>query len=339
MSIKSLFVVILAAGKGTRMKSKKAKVLHEICNAPMIVHVIEAVLALKPKKNILVVGHQQQQVIKAVKNYDVEFAIQEDQRGTGHAVLCTESQLIDFDENGIVLILCGDTPLIRPATLLEMYRTHVENQNNITLMTTQLEDPTNYGRIIGDFNGNILEIVEEKDCSTNQLLIQEINAGIYLVDKSFLFQTLKQVGTDNKQGEFYLTDIIKIAVNNNLQVRKFTTANSEEILGVNSRIELAEADKELKLRYNRTLMLQGVSMLHPETISIAPQTNIGQDSILGPMVTVGRGCIIGESCFIGQGTVLVNCKIGNNVTIGPNCYLENQTIGNGHTVKPMSNMT
>jgi bifunctional UDP-N-acetylglucosamine pyrophosphorylase/glucosamine-1-phosphate N-acetyltransferase len=329
-----LSIIILAAGKGTRMKSSRAKVLHEVFYAPMVHHVINAALPLQPTRIVVIVGHQKSAVENALGGFDIEFAVQEKQLGTGHAVLAAE-RAID-DSSGTVMILCGDTPLIRSSTLQDMYSRHLKKKTTLTLMTTKLQDPSNYGRILCNTSGKVEGIVEQKDATPQQLQIQEINAGIYCVDKTFLFSALKNVGTDNSQGEVYLTDIVKLAVEGGMTIEKYTTDTPMDVLGVNSRVELADAQKELQLRRNRELMLQGVSMHNPETISISPDSFIGKDSSLDPGVHISDNSNIGHSCKIEQGVILKNCRIGDNVTIGPYSCLVDSTIAPCTTLAPFS---
>ncbi|MDR3631518.1 MAG: NTP transferase domain-containing protein [Desulfocapsaceae bacterium] len=316
----SLFTVILAAGKGTRMKSDKAKVLHEVFFAPMIHHVLTAVQALHATKDIVVIGHQRESVMQALAGYNVEFALQQEQLGTGHAVLCAEKAVTSTD--GVVMILCGDTPLIKTETLQFMYQQHCERSSLLTVMTTILSDPTNYGRIIQTDSGKLLAIVEEKDASSEQKKIQEINAGIYCVNSKFLFETIKKIGTDNSQGEVYLTDIVSIAVAADLNVDKFINPTAQDVLGVNSRVELALAHKEIQRRHNNALMLQGVTMHDPETTAIAHSAVVGRDTVLYPGVRISGTSRLGNSCIIQEGCVLHNCTLADHVSIGPHSYLE-----------------
>ena len=320
----SLSIIILAAGKGTRMKSDKAKVLHEVFYAPMVHHVINATLPLRPIQTIVIVGHQRTAVEEALQSYEVDFVIQKEQLGTGHAVLVAENEVNTDTET--IMILCGDTPLVKATTLTEMYLYHHKHNSTLTLMTTILEDPTNYGRIVCDINGKVQGIVEQKDATKEQLEIKEINAGIYCVDRNFLFSALKKVGTNNSQGEIYLTDIVKLAVDGGLDVEKFMTKAPVDVLGVNSRVELADAQKELQMRRNRMLMLQGVSMHNPESISISPEAFVDSDTTVGPNVTILGRSSIGLSCKIGQGAILENCQIGDHVVIGPYTCLTDCTI-------------
>ncbi len=329
-----LSIIILAAGKGTRMKSDKAKVLHELFYAPMVHHVLNSVLPLQPAQTVVIVGHQQAAVTEALSSFDVSFVVQKEQLGTGHAVLIAENAI---SENAAsVMILCGDTPLIQTATLQAMYSAHLRSKATLTLMTTVLDNPTNYGRILCDSSNRVRGIVEQKDANPEQLEICEINAGIYCVDKKWLFSALQGVGTDNSQGEVYLTDIVKLAVDNGLPVEKYPVANPMDVLGVNSRVELADAQNELQIRRNRALMLQGVTMHNPATISVSPDSSLDKDTILGPGVTLFEGCRIGHSCTIGQGVILKNCHIGDNAIIGPYSFLVDCTVAPNATLPPYS---
>ncbi len=338
MNAHPLSIIILAAGKGTRMKSRTAKVLHEVFFAPMVQHVISAIAPLQPADIIIVIGHQGDAVKAALKNNnDITFALQEDQLGTGHAVLAARESI--SSPKGAVMILCGDTPLIKTETLREMYNNHLRLNATLTLMTTVLDDPANYGRIICDASGNICEIVEQKDCSPEQSAITEINGGIYCVDKEFLFSALDTVGTNNSQGEVYLTDIVKIAVSNGKRIEKYTASSPVDILGVNSRIELAAAEKELSWRRNKALMAEGVTMHNPDAITVCPQSSVGMDSILHSGVTITNNSTIGESCLISQGAIIDNCIIGDKAVIGPYCCLVNANIPpdtclKAHTILP-----
>lgn len=309
-----LYVVILAAGKGTRMKSNKAKVLHEVFYAPMVHHVLHAVSPLKPAKSIVVIGHQREAVEKSLSNFSVKLVLQEEQLGTGHAVLCAEPAIDEME--GCVMILCGDTPLIRPETLLNMVQQHQSEKSILTVMTTILDNPTHYGRIITDDKGNVLSIVEEKDANPEQKKIQEINAGIYCIDTRFLFSHLKNIGTDNSQGEVYLTDIVTQAVKEKLNVHRFINPESHDVLGVNSRLELSQAHHELQLRRNRDLMASGVTMISPDTIQISPQATIDKDVTIHPSVEITGPSSISSGSEIQAGALLHNVTLGVDCRIG-----------------------
>ncbi len=312
--------IILAAGKGTRMKSKKAKVLHELFFAPMIHHVLDAVSALSVQETIVVTGHQYEEVENILTGHGVRFVRQEQQLGTGHAVLIIEDYINKGHET--VLILCGDTPLVRSETLVNMLSFHQQKSDKITVMTTRMDDPTNYGRIVSNTDGNLQRIVEEKDASEQERSIREVNAGIYCVDASFLFDTLKKVRTDNQQGEIYFTDIVKIANDSGVAVKKYTCSDSSEIIGVNSRVELEKAGKILQKRHNIELMDAGISIMDSDSVIIEKTVSVGRDSIIYPHVYISG-----------------NTEIGRDVKILPFTRIHNMKIKGGSIVESFSNLS
>lgn len=328
----SVYAVVLAAGKGTRMKSDKAKVLHEVFFQPMIHHVMDALSSLDISETVVVIGHQGKEVEASLSELSPIFVVQEAQLGTGHAVLATEKIL--GDRSGTVLILCGDTPLIQGATLKAMLSQHRDTGGALTLMTTELDDPTNYGRIISAPDGSVLRIVEEKDAEPAQKSICEINAGIYCVDAAFLFKALAKVGTDNKQGEMYLTDIVEVARKTGLKVNRFVCPDSEEILGVNSRVELAEAHAALQKRRNYELMLAGVTMYQPETISIEKTVSVAPDTVIFPNTQITGKTTVGKGVQIGSFSMLHDCRIGDGVTIGAYSHLTGMHVAEGSRLLP-----
>jgi len=308
-----LTALILAAGKGTRMKSLKAKVLHEVFFRPMLYHVMDAVKLTSAMETAVVVGYQQDWVLDSLKGYTFTPVIQREQLGTGHAVLCAEEACSTADT---VLILCGDTPLIHTGTLEAMIDRHRESNAVLTLMTTRLDSPDGYGRILRDNEGKLISIVEEKDANDTQQKIQEINAGIYLVEKTFLFQALRQVGTENNQGEAYLTDIVAIAERQGLRIDTFHHDVPIDVLGVNNRIDLAEANRELQKRRNEELMLAGVTMYSPESIYIEQGIPVGQDTVINPGVHITGMSKIGIGCILEPGVFLHDTTVNNNAIIG-----------------------
>lgn len=320
-------VIVLAAGKGTRMKSELAKVLHPVFFAPMICHVLDTVQQLSAAATVVVTGHQAEQVEATLAGYPVTFARQTEQLGTGHAVLATEGLL--GGRRGTALILCGDTPLVRPSTLQSMIAGHCAQQRTLTVMTTKVDDPSHYGRIVLNDQGVIERIVEEKDADAAERLIQEVNAGIYCADLDFLFAALRQVGRDNKQGEVYLTDIVAIARQSGHAVGRFVCPDPVEITGVNSRVELARAGKVMQERRNQALMLAGVSMVHPDSIFIEKSVLIGQDTEIHSHCVLAGNTVIGQGCRLEPFCKLVDCQAPDRAVIKSFSDFTNQVIALG----------
>lgn len=329
----NLSVVILAAGKGTRMKSSQAKVLHEVFFKPMLHHVLGAIEPLKPKRSVVVVGHQEARVCASLQGFNVEIVRQEEQLGTGHAVQMARSVIPEDD--GLVLILCGDTPLITTASLENMLVRHLSEGADLTLMTTILENPFGYGRIIST-EDSITAIVEEKEANADQKQIKEVNAGIYLVERDFLFKALTTITPENTQGEFYLTDIVEYAVNCGKKVQKCVNSTPLEVLGVNSRVELEAAHRLLQKQQNIKLMQQGISIANSDTVAVASTVEFSGDSYLDQNVQISGSTRIGLSCSIGSGVVLRDCKVGDNVKIGANCVLVGCRVADGAELAPLT---
>lgn len=330
----NLAIIILAAGKGTRMKSSIAKVLHPVFEKSMVEHVLSATSELPSNNRIAIIGHQAEQVQNKLAGQNCSFVLQKEQLGTAHAVLVAKDAIDDASED--VMILCGDTPLLTASTLEEMYLDYKESDASLSLMTTELDNPTNYGRIISDTDNTLLAIVEQKDATQEQLQIKEINAGIYIVKKKFLYDALANVDSNNSQGEFYLTDIVKLATADGLVRRKYINPQAKDVLGVNSRIELAEAETELRLRRNMEMMLQGVSMANGNNCYVSPESEVGIDSYLGNGVELRGKCKIGSNCKIDSGVILINCQIADDSHIGPYSCLENFTCTDPCSLSPFS---
>jgi len=324
-------VVIMAAGKGTRMKSEQAKVMHEVFFAPMLHHVLAALAPLNLlEKTLVVTGHQAEAVEAALVGFPVAFARQGQQLGTAHAVLAARSFYEDF--TGTVLILCGDTPLIRSATLRRMLDDHRNSGACLTVMTTRMVDPTHYGRIIADSVGGLLKIVEEKDASAEERAVCEVNAGVYCVEANFLREGLTAVNDDNRQQEFYLTDLVAVAKAAGQRVGRCFSPDWLEVLGVNSRLELAEAHRELQHRRNCQLMLGGVTIIAPESVEIAAGVMVGRDTVIERGVKIFGSSMVGDSCRIGPQVVLHNCRIGDGVCIEPLVFLDGGEVPSGEIV-------
>lgn len=330
----SLAAIILAAGKGTRMKSSRAKVLHEVFYRPMVHYVLDAVQPLQPAPAVVVVGHQRQLVEQLLHGYPVVCAEQREQLGTGHAVLCTEPYLQDFD--GTVLILCGDSPLLLSEHLGAMLDRHRSAGSLLTIMTTRLDRPIGYGRILRNTAGEVAAIVEEKDATPQQRLIGEINAGLYCVEKSFLFPALRQVTSNNSQQEMYLTDIVAIAVNTGIAVGTFEHPEPFHVLGVNSRVELAQAHGEIRCRRNKHLMASGITMHDPDSISVAQTVDVAADCVLTERITISGTVTVGSNCHIAPGVVIEDADIGAGTRIGANCVLRRCSIKDHALIPPLT---
>ena len=315
--------IILAAGKGTRMKSDTPKVLHTIFDKTLVGYVIDAVnntgLA---DENFVIVGHQAERVEEYInKNYDnAKCVLQSPQLGTGHAVSMALPYLKDFD--GEVIILCGDTPLITSETIKEFVEYHRENKSDLTVMSAIFENPTNYGRIIRNQDSSLNSIVEEKDATPEQKAVKEINAGIYCINWAKIKPAFNELTSNNAQGEYYLTDIIKWGNEKNLSVNAYTLKNNEEIFGINSKTHLAEATKMLNNKIVQKHLDNGVQIIDPATTWISPETEIGADTVIYPSCYINGKNKIGKHCKIGpfahlRGDVVLEdyVKIGNFVEV------------------------
>lgn len=309
--------VILAAGKGTRMKSEKPKVLHEIFNKPLVSWVLSACEDANSLENIVIVGHKGEMVQDFVsKNHPKSICVeQKEQLGTGHAVSMAKSELNNFEGN--VLILCGDTPLITSMSLKKFIEFHNKNNADVTVMSAILENPFGYGRIIRDEKNCVSEIVEQKDCSDLQKEVKEINAGMYCLNWQKVKGFFDSLQNNNSQNEYYLTDIIKWGNDNKLKVSGYVLENYDETLGINSRVQLAEAFKTMNDRHLNNLMENGVTIVSPENTQISPETEIGADTVIFPNTFINGKNKIGKNCKIGPFAHLRgDCVIEDNVKIG-----------------------
>ena len=327
-----LAAVVLAAGKGTRMKSKIPKVLHSVSGLPMISHVLQAVGKSGIEKTVVVVGFQGKEVAREL-GQDVEVVVQKEQLGTAHALLATEPLLKDFSGN--ILVLCGDTPLIQPQTLIDLVAFHVESLSAATVLTAKMEEPTGYGRVIRDKHDRVAKIVEQKDASLEELLVQEINTGIYCFKADYLFEALSGISPNNAQGEYYLTDIIQLYVSQGRLVRAMTVVDVTEIQGINDRIHLAKAESVLRKRVLDKLMLDGVTVIDTASTFIDQSVQIGSDTVIYPFTYIEGKSIIGSDCIIGPQTRLVDVQIGNGVEIQNSVVLKSK-IGDRSSVGPFA---
>ncbi len=308
----NLTAVILAAGKGTRMKSKLPKVLHKVGGHPMLEHVMDAAEAAGCRDNVVVIGHGAELVRELVGDR-ARIALQAEQLGTGHAVLQAADTLKDF--SGTVMILCGDTPLLEADELEKFYAEHVKSGAAATVMSSLMDEPFGYGRILRDANGDVAGIVEQKDASEEQKQIKEINTGNYCVEAPLLFEVLRTLGNDNAQGEYYLTDVLAKLRAMGKKVGGVITADSEMIMGVNSRRQLAEAESVMRRRIAERHMDDGVTIMDPASTFIEKSVKIAPDTVIYPNTWLQGETVIGEDCEIGPNVRLENVKVADGCRV------------------------
>lgn len=307
------YAVILAAGQGTRMKSKLYKVLHPVCGKPMVQHVVDQISSLQMKQMVAVVGHGAEKVQEQLGDH-IQYVLQEEQLGTAHAVMQAEEVLAN--EEGVTLVVCGDTPLITSETMEKLIAEHESLGAKATILTAQPDDPTGYGRIIRNSEGTVERNVEHKDASEEERKVTEINTGTYCFDNKALFEALKKVSNDNVQGEYYLPDVIEILKKAGEVVAAYQTPDFNETLGVNDRVALSKAESFMKKRINERHMRNGVTLIDPEQTYISDDAEIGSDTVIYP------------------GTVILgNTKIGEENIIGPQSEIKDSVVGNGNTIR------
>ncbi len=329
--------VILSAGKGTRMKSGVAKVLHPAAGRPLAAWPVDAARGAGAAPIVLVTGHQAEAVADYFRTAgDVRTAVQEEQLGTGHAVACSREALAGF--NGTVLILCGDTPLLRPETLAALIRFHRSRQAAVTVLTAVMGNPDGYGRVVRDETGRLLRIVEQKDAAPEERAIREINSGIYCMESDFLFANIGSIGNANAQNEFYLTDLVALAVAKGVTCLAMPTGDADEIMGVNDRVQLAEAARLLRQRINRDLMLSGVTLIDPEQTYIDHGVTIAPDTVIHPNCHINGQTVIAGACIIEHGTSISDCRIGSGCHIKAGSVLEGADLGNDVSIGPMAHL-
>ena len=332
-------VVILAAGLGKRMRSKRAKVLHRAGGLSLVEHVLHAAGAVAPRARIVVVtGHQADAVEALLQPLGVRFARQVEQRGTGHALMCARDRLREADpkQNGLLMVLYGDVPLLSAAVLKQLRDAQAGSNAAATLIATTLEDPAEYGRVVVNELGHVTAIVEHKDARPEQLLIRLINSGIYCFRASLLWKHIGEIQPNPASQELYLTDMAGILNRHGHLVQQLHVEDSSELLGINTRIELAEADRILRARKARELMLSGVTIEKPETVAIDAQVRVGADTILEPFVRLLGNTAIGEECRIGQGAILESAALAHQVTIAPYTLIADSRIDPGAHVGPFA---
>jgi bifunctional UDP-N-acetylglucosamine pyrophosphorylase/glucosamine-1-phosphate N-acetyltransferase len=347
--------IILAAGLGTRMRSERAKVLHELGGEPMLLRAMRAVAPLAPTPLCVVVGHQAREVEAAARvgfpanasnAATLAFANQPQQRGTGHAARCGMAAL-PRDFAGDILITYGDLPMLSPATLTGFRASHRAAASRLTFISANIGEPGSYGRVLRDEHGEVTAIIEARDASPEQLALTEINTGVYLVDAAFLREALDELAPNNAQGEYYLTDIVGIAKGRGMRILGWRAADAAEFAGINSREELASMEAEIRNATNRKLMAAGVTFIDPATAYIAGDVEIGADTVIGPNVQIlgaskiGRGVriegtawlsnvTIGDKCHLKLGVRAEDCRIGDDSEIGPFAHLRAGTELAGH---------
>ena len=329
--------LVLAAGQGKRIKSDLPKVLHKVCGKEMLKHVIDSIRNSGIDDIDVIIGKGAELVKERTLDKKVSYSLQVEQLGTGHAVKCAQEFL--NDKKGVVAIFTGDTPLIKQSTIERLVSDHIKNNNAATILTANVDDPTGYGRIVRE-NNQVLKIVEHKDCNEEELKITEMNSGLYCFDIELLVDALGKLENNNEQGEYYLTDVIEILKSENKSVGAVVT-DYEETIGVNSRVQLAEAEEILKNRINLKHMENGVTLIDPKTTYIGIDVEIGKDTIIYPNnilegnTKIGNNCllyqnsriadsIIGDEVDI-QSSVILNSSIGDNTTVGPFAYIRPET--------------
>lgn len=299
--------IVLAAGKGTRMKSNLPKVLHQICGRPMIHYAIHAAKMSGAEKTVLVIGHGAEEVQKYLGER-VVYALQQEQLGTGHAVQSALPVISEVYDT--ILVTYGDMPLLTEGTLQKLLQTQANNSGPLSLVTMISEHPKGFGRIMREMDGTVVAIVEEVQCTPEQLAIQELNVGAYCFDAKWLWQALKRLPLSPK-GEYYLTDVVGIAVQDGLRVDALTVTDNQEALGINTRVHLAEAETLMRKRILENLMLEGVTVIDPASTYVEAGVRIGMDTILQPNTFLHGDTVIGENCVIGPNTIITDCQVGN----------------------------
>jgi bifunctional UDP-N-acetylglucosamine pyrophosphorylase / glucosamine-1-phosphate N-acetyltransferase len=331
-------ITIMAAGKGTRLKSQLPKVLHEVGGKPLLAHVIAAATRVVPASDVFaIIGHEAERVRTALDSSGVNFVLQSDQRGTGHALMVAENSLSAYDH---VIVLSGDAPQITPQTIAKLLNFHLDEHAAMTLLSAELEHPTGYGRVIRKNSGSaeVLAIVEEKSASAAQKKIREINGGFYVFAAPQLFSHIKKLSTTNAHGEYYLTDMAEVLRKSGQRVVAWKTEDSAEILGANTRADLSIIDYQMRMRKCRQLMDDGVSIFYPATCVIDNDVEIAADTVIDPFVQILGKTRIGTACRIRSYSVIQNSEIGDQVLIRPGCILDGASVGANATLGPYSHL-
>ncbi|MBW1679565.1 MAG: bifunctional UDP-N-acetylglucosamine diphosphorylase/glucosamine-1-phosphate N-acetyltransferase GlmU, partial [Deltaproteobacteria bacterium] len=334
--MRELATIILAAGQGKRMKSSKAKVLHLLAGKPLLYYPLNIAREIESQKIIVVVGYQREEVKETFSDSDIIYVTQTSQLGTGHAVVSVREILAGF--RGDILLLCGDIPLIKKTTLEKLIDIHREGKNLVTVLTTRMKDPIGYGRIVRDSNGTVREIIEEKDASSEEKAISEVNSGIYCFDSKFLFNALDSIARQNAQEEYYLTDIIAVAREQGGRVADLLISDEIEVMGINNRIELARANEAMRKKILERLMLEGVTIINPKDTYIDLDVRVGKDTVIYPNTFLMGDTEIGENCLIEPGCQIVESEIGSQVTIRWASVINGSVIRAGATIGPFAHI-
>lgn len=323
-NIMRLTAIILAAGKGTRMKSDILKVMHKVAGRPLIDYVLDAVVDAKIDQTILVIGHQSESIKAATQSRKLTYVEQKEQLGTGHAVGQAVKGIIATEDDHVV-ILAGDCPLITAKTIAHLIEVHDQTNAAGTILTTNLDEPASYGRILRGDTGSVVGIREAKDCTPDQLAIQEINTGVYCFKTILLIDALSRLSTNNTQGEYYLTDVIEILQKDTHIIESYCTDNANETIGMNTRVDQAKINRLIYRHNNSRLMESGVTILDPDTTFIDSTVKISQDTVIYPFTTILGDTEIGAHCTIGPHCHILNSKIPDSKLIAPFSGFESAT--------------
>jgi bifunctional UDP-N-acetylglucosamine pyrophosphorylase/glucosamine-1-phosphate N-acetyltransferase len=334
-------IAILAAGKGTRLKSRHPKVLHQIAGKTLLTHVVAAASKVVPPANIFaIIGHEAELVREALQGTGIQFVVQSEQRGTGHALMTARAALRGFSH---LVVLSGDVPLIRPETIQRVRDFHIENDSTMTILTAEPVDPFGYGRVFrkmknGEPTDEVDRIVEQKSVRNQEGEQHEINSGIYAFAVAPLYAHIDELTTDNSAGEFYLTDMASVLGKAGEKVLALRADDPNEVLGVNTRKELSELDAKLRAKKANELMAAGTTIFRPETCDIDADVEVGADTVIEPFVQIIGQTKIGSDCRIRSYSVITNCQIGDNVLIRPGCIMEDSIVRNGAQIGPYSHL-
>ena len=337
-TVPRIAVAIMAAGKGTRLKSQLPKVLHEVGGRPLLEHVIRAAVQLVPPRDVFaIIGHEADRVRAAVEHTGIHFVLQTEQKGTGHALMVARDALSGYDH---VIVLSGDAPLISPQTIAGLRDFHLQQQSAMTLLSADLENPTGYGRVLrkGAKSAEVQAIVEEKSASPAQKKIREINSGFYVFNGKGLFSHIGQLSTENAHAEYYLTDMAAVLRRARQRVVAWKTSTPNEVLGANTRAELADLDQKMRLGKCLQLMSDGVTIFYPATCVIDSDVKIAPDTVIEPYVQLLGNTKIGSRCRVRSYSVIRDCQVGDDVTIRPGCIMEGANIAADAIIGPYSHL-